>query len=176
MAVTWRPANTVAPRPRRPPNSFDFAGSIDAYDPATNQWTTQYPGLPTPRSGLGVGVVNDVLYAVGGSSVNGYESTVEAYDPASHTWTTKGADAHGPLVARGGVVNGRLYAVDGWNGERTLPTVEMYDPGSDTWSTKAPLPTPRATLAAGMVNGTLYLVGGEDRPDNMVGTVEAYVP
>ena len=73
-------------------------------------------------------------------------------------------------------MNGRLYAVDGWNGERTLPTVEMYDPGSDTWSTKAPLPTPRATLAAGMVNGTLYLVGGEDRPDNMVGTVEAYVP
>jgi hypothetical protein len=89
IAVTWCPANTVAPGPRRPPNSFDFAGSIDAYDPATNQWTTQYPGLPTPRSGLGVGVVNDVLYAVGGSSVNGYESTVEAYDPASHTWTTK---------------------------------------------------------------------------------------
>jgi N-acetylneuraminic acid mutarotase len=102
--------------------------------------------------------------------------TVEAYDPATDTWTTVAPMPTGRSWLVAGVVNGLLYAVDGWDGDRTLPTVEMYDPGGDTWSTKAPLPTARATLAAGMVNGTLYLVGGEDRPDNMVGTVEAYVP
>ncbi len=44
--------------------------------------------MPTERARLGIGVVNGILYAVGGSS-GGAVNTVEAYDPATDRWTTK---------------------------------------------------------------------------------------
>jgi len=54
-------------------------------------WIAKAP-IPTPRVGLDVGVVNGVLYAVGGEivhvGVGGYTeflSTVEAYDPSTNS-------------------------------------------------------------------------------------------
>lgn len=142
-------------------------------------WTTKAP-MPTARFDLGVGVINGILYAVGGRTLSPreYLSTVEAYDPASNTWTVK---APMPTARDGfavGEVNGILYAVGGsaptpvgW-----LSTVETYDPISNTWTTKAPLLTPRAGLGVGVVNGILYAVGGSSPGTGPVGTVEAYNP
>jgi N-acetylneuraminic acid mutarotase len=53
--------------------------TVEAYDPATNTWTTKAP-MPTPRAFLAAGVVNGVLYAVGGINGN-YLNTVEAFNP-----------------------------------------------------------------------------------------------
>ncbi|MGB9853462.1 MAG: kelch repeat-containing protein [Candidatus Bathyarchaeales archaeon] len=43
--------------------------------------------MPTPRSWVGVAIVNGKIYAIGGS----YDShgEVEEYDPATNTWTKK---------------------------------------------------------------------------------------
>lgn|SRR5437667_9891332 len=53
-------------------------------------WTTKAP-LATPRHHLAVGVVNGVLYAVGG--YGGYYgpplNVVEAYNPVANAWATK---------------------------------------------------------------------------------------
>jgi hypothetical protein len=127
-------------------------------------WTTKAP-MPTPRANLAVGVVNGVLYAVGGSDDNGFLSTVEAYDPVTNTWMTKAAL---PTPREGlsvGVANGVLYAVGGLNGDPNSPgghlsTVEAYDPVTNTWTTKAPMPTARSFLAIGVVGGALYATGG----------------
>ncbi len=125
-------------------------------------WSPRAP-MPTPRSRLGVGVVNGVLYAVGGD----YIGTVEAYDPVTNSWTTK-ARMPTPRPELGvGVVNGVLYAVGG----DLIGTVEAYDPVANSWSTKAPMPTPRWGFSVGVVSGVLYTVGGD-----AVGTVEAYDP
>jgi N-acetylneuraminic acid mutarotase len=55
------------------------------YDPETDSWTTGTQ-MPTGRYGLGVAVVDDRLYAIGGS---GYEAgrVNECYTPAEHTPT-----------------------------------------------------------------------------------------
>jgi hypothetical protein len=37
--------------------------------------------MPKPRIGIGVGVVNGVLYAVGGGNSQGAVATVEAFVP-----------------------------------------------------------------------------------------------
>jgi len=141
------------------------SNTVEAYDPVTNTWTT-LAALPGGRGRLGVGVIEGILYAVGGSHVlpasdHFYLDSVEAFDPSANTWTTRKP----MLTARDGlavgVVNGILYAVGGYNNQyRYIPTVEAYDPSTNTWSTRAPLPTSRAELAAGVVNGPLYAVGG----------------
>jgi N-acetylneuraminic acid mutarotase len=42
----------------------------EAYDPATDSWTTLAP-LPTPRHGFGAGVFDGSLYTPGGAPTNG---------------------------------------------------------------------------------------------------------
>jgi N-acetylneuraminic acid mutarotase len=152
-------------------------GTVEAYDPATNTWTAK-AAMPTVRFTLAVGVVNGVLYAVGGQSGPGYVTTVEAYDPTTDTWTTKAPMStarFGPAV---GVVNGVLYAVGGQSGSSAyLATVEAYDPPTNTWTAKAAMPTARSHLAVCVVNGVLYALGGGNTgPPYVLPTVEAYDP
>ena len=139
-------------------------------------WTTS-TSMPTARDYLAAGVVNGILYAVGGSwssgSLTGFAS--EAYDPVTNTWTTKAAmpTARGGLAA--GVVNGILYAVGGGDGAGASNTVEAYDPVTNTWTTKPAMPTARYAPAVGVVNGILYAVGGGDA-GSALAVVEAYTP
>src|SRR6266576_1225796 len=98
---------SVAP-PRRP-------AQFSVTD-APGSWTTKASML-TPRSSLSSGVVNGILYAVGGIAAStAIVATNEAYDPATDTWTTK---APMPTARAGlavGVVNGIVYAIGGENG------------------------------------------------------------
>src|SRR5205809_32964 len=63
-------------------------------------WIAKAP-MPTPRTGLAVGVVNGILYAVGGFREDSkpFTDTMDAYDPVRNMWTAKG-----PMTAipRGG--------------------------------------------------------------------------
>lgn len=53
-----------------------------AYDPENNVWTIGTP-MPTARYGLGLAVVNDALYAIGGLESNGNTTgKMEEYTPA----------------------------------------------------------------------------------------------
>lgn len=136
-------------------------GTVEVYDPATDTWSTKAP-MPTPRAGHGVGVVNGIIYAVGGVASGGiFVATVEAYDPASDTWTTKAPLPTARVDLAVGVVGGKLYALGGWDaGGVVLATVDAYDPTTDTWSTVASMPTARRSLGVGVVDRTLYAVGG----------------
>jgi Kelch motif/Galactose oxidase, central domain len=128
----------------------------------SNCWLAGFPVMPTSRELLGAGVVNGVLYAIGGMDAFGQIlTTVEAYDPATNGWTPK-ASLPSPRRRFGvGVVNGLLYVVGGepTNGIMTS-AVDAYDPTANTWTSKASLPTGRSGLAVGVVNGLLYAVGG----------------
>ena len=162
--------------PSASPHSAE--ATLEAYDPGTNKWTTKAP-MPTRRAGAQVGVVNGLLYAVGGTPAGQVDplpaGTVEAYDPVTNTWTTRQSIPAPPFGAGVGVVNGILYAVGGVapssSGFTVTGTLQAYDPIADTWTTKAPMPTPRLGFAVGVVNGILYAVGGD-----AAGTVEAYDP
>src|SRR3989442_597350 len=140
--------------------------------PVCDCWTTK-ASMPTARNALAVGVIDGVLYAVGGIGTGGAVATVEAYDPASNTWTTKAPLPTARHRLAVGVVNGILYAVGGsgnlGNPPAVLATVEEYDPATNSWTTRASMPTARFDLAVGVVNGILYAVGG-------VGSVIPAVP
>ena len=66
--------------------SHGSLSKVNAYDPMTDTWSTKAP-MPTQRSWLGAGVVNGILYAVGGSWPLIF-GLVEAYNPKTNTWAT----------------------------------------------------------------------------------------
>ena len=85
--------------------------------------------MPTPRTEFAIGVVNGILYAVGGDSAG----SVVAYDPAANSWTTKAPMPTPRGALSVGVVNGILYAVGGFNGgafwEPSPRTIRPPTPG-----------------------------------------------
>lgn len=56
------------------------------YDPKTDVWTA-VASMSISRDAVGVCLLGDKLYAVGGYDGQTYLNTVEAYDPQTNEWT-----------------------------------------------------------------------------------------
>ncbi|XP_024873439.1 kelch-like protein 5 [Temnothorax curvispinosus] len=109
------------------------------------------------RDGVGVGVVNGCLYALGGNDSSASNPNfsrfdcVERYDPKTDTWTMV-APMSVPRSEVGVCVLGdRLMAVGGYDGQQCLTLVEAYDPHLNEWEPVAPLKTGRAGLCVAVV-------------------------
>ncbi|XP_047210357.1 kelch-like protein 4 isoform X2 [Girardinichthys multiradiatus] len=59
---------------------------VERYDPKTDTWTT-VSSLSIPRDAVGVCLLGDRLYAVGGYDGQSYLKTVESYDAQNNEWT-----------------------------------------------------------------------------------------
>jgi N-acetylneuraminic acid mutarotase len=57
-----------------------YSNSVEVYNEENTSWSTG-ASMPTARAYLGVVVVNDILYAIGGFDGQNWLSTVEAYTP-----------------------------------------------------------------------------------------------
>ena len=87
---------------------------VEAYDPATNAWTT-LPPMPTARGGMAAGVLEGRIHTAGGENlvaISTYREH-EVFDLATQTWS-RGPDLptkrHGLASA---VVDGRWYVIGG---------------------------------------------------------------
>ncbi|XP_028834088.1 kelch-like protein 5 isoform X2 [Denticeps clupeoides] len=58
---------------------------VERYDPKTDAWTAVAP-MSISRDAVGVCLLGDRLYAVGGYDGQVYLNTVEAYDPQTNEW------------------------------------------------------------------------------------------
>jgi N-acetylneuraminic acid mutarotase len=157
-------------------------GTVQAYDPAKDKWSTKLSSLNMPRIQVGLGAdnVNHLLYAVGGSSSPPDDfvlHTVEVYDPGTGTWeykqdlnTPRGA----PAVA---AVNGKIYAIGGQTqNQGVIDSVEEFDPSTNEWTTKpSVMPHPRLNSTAAVVDGKIYVLGGEF-DGIIISTVDVYDP
>ena len=136
-------------------------------------WTSKAP-MPTPRGKLAVGVVDGILYAVGGVDPGiadiGY-STVEAYNRTTNSWTIKSPLPIPCWDGAASAIGNILYFV-GCGG------TFAYDPKTDTWAPKAPMPTPRGEMLVAVAGGILYAIGGEKIAyfNETYDVVEAYDP
>jgi N-acetylneuraminic acid mutarotase len=139
--------------------------NIDTVRAAAAPWAIMEP-MPTARTGLGVAVVNEKIYAIGGYG-DGYLNVNEEYDPATNTWTTR-EPMPTPRASFGiAVVENKIYVIGGITGFNstteeviTCSFNQVYDPLTDSWETKESMPTNRSQLDANVVDGKIYLIGG----------------
>jgi N-acetylneuraminic acid mutarotase len=114
--------------------------TVEAYNPTTNAWTTKAP-MPTPRALGSVGVVDGILYAVGGA-IPHIANTVAAYNPTRNAWTVRPPIPIARWHHAVGVVNGTMYVVGGISlsksrthpetGHRSLRGISWRSNRSDT--------------------------------------------
>ena len=155
--------------------------AVRAYDPATDTWAVR-ASVPTRRDFMGVGVVNGLLYVVGGVETNPpphrMSGAMNAYDPSTNAWTVRAPMPTRRSFVGVGTVNGILYAVGGLDDIGTpLATVEAYDPTTDSWSARAPVPvTSMDGPEIGVVDGILYAVNSRYTDFLPSTTIEAYDP
>ncbi len=138
-------------------------------------WTTKAP-MPTARGHVASGVINNILYVVGGA-VPGIVGTNEAYDQSTNTWQSKASmpTARALQGTNGAVVNGLLYVIGGNASGSCTSANEAYDPATNSWASLAPMPTARCHLAVAALNGLIYAMGGTVGL-GAFSTVEVYNP
>ncbi len=142
---------------------------VDVYNPATDTWAKGPPKMPTAREYLHVAVVNNRIYAIGGSGWPpvgppiGWDpllTVIEEYDPARRHWRQK----NGMLDIRRAfstvVVKEDIYLIGGLAHGRFLATVAVYSPQKEAWDDIPALPMPLSPSGAAMVNGKIYVFGG----------------
>src|SRR5690606_37232577 len=83
---------------------------------------------PTARYSLAAGVVDGILYAVGGIAGSAPTAVNEAYNPSTNTWASQAAMPTARYSLAAGVVGSTLYAVGGYTGSEPTAVNEAYTP------------------------------------------------
>jgi N-acetylneuraminic acid mutarotase len=156
----------------------NFLSSVEVYNPGKNTWSAK-ASMPTARSGLAVGVVNGILYAIGGQNAGGTLATNEAYNPARNTWIAEPpmlTPSYGlaALSVNNGY-QGQLWAFGGNDDNgRFFSAVEVYHPAFISWIIRPSMPTARTGLAVSVNNSrdAFYAIGGSNGVD--LNTVESF--
>jgi N-acetylneuraminic acid mutarotase len=151
-------------------------GTVEAYDPITNTWTTKSE-MPTARQAPAASVVNGKIYVIGGgespsaTNYNGAEvfNTVEEYDPVTDTWSAKSPMSTARWSHSASVINDKIYIIGGAEADCypfdigcAITSIETYDPAKDTWSVvNGATPRPMMNHSAVVLDEKIYIIGGE---------------
>jgi N-acetylneuraminic acid mutarotase len=146
-------------------------GKVEAYNVATNTWTTRAQ-LPRPLYWTnGVGVINGKLYISGGvSSFKNYRSELFVYDPATNTWTQKRDMPTQGFRGVTGVINNKLYVWTICDQEDCFDFIPhgafyRYDPATDQWAVLPSSPHYHGWGIGGVIGGKFYVAGGSNQLD-----------
>ena len=168
-----------------------FPVEVEAYDPATDTWTRKR-GMPVSRLYFGLGVVDEKVYIIGGTT--GWRDDdeeridrVDIYNSGTNMWVKgppKMPTRREPSGA--GVVGNRIYVIGGTGWPRVdntpgpyLTVIEEYDPISRQWQKKSDMLHSRGSCATVVVRDEVYLIGGftwEAGGFKQLATVDVYNP
>ena len=141
-----------------------LTGTIFGAD-AQDSWINQSP-MHEARSGLGVAVVDDKIYAIGGASGSGFCTFTEQYDPSTGTWTFKSPMPTARSDFAIASFQNEIYCIGGYqsylSNQEATGVNEVYNPATDSWETKAPMPTPELNVRANVADGKIYVIGGNN--------------
>ncbi|TGZ75611.1 hypothetical protein CRM22_000255 [Opisthorchis felineus] len=137
--------------------------------------------MATHRHGLGVAVLEGVVYAVGGHDGWSYLNTVERWNGRAKSWSSVTPMAVQRSTVGVAALDGLLYAVGGRDGSACLRTVERFNPHTQHWCFIAPMLHRRGGVGVAAAGGRLYAVGGHNAPPSQphavrTASVEMYDP
>ena len=136
--------------------ALEISLNFQVYDPIVGRWRDA-EAMSMLRSRVGVAVMRNRLYAIGGYNGTDRLNTVEVFDAETKQWSKvasmncKRRWATSELVicegffmiwssnsAVGAVsVGDKLFVCGGFDGVSSLETVEQYDPDCDRWTMAA---------------------------------------
>uniref|UniRef100_A0A8C7HEM5 Kelch-like ECH-associated protein 1b n=1 Tax=Oncorhynchus kisutch TaxID=8019 RepID=A0A8C7HEM5_ONCKI len=169
----------VGGRNNAPDGNMD-SNTLDCYNPMNNCWLPCAP-MSVPRNRIGVGVIDGMIYAVGGSHGcihhNSVErNMVETLLPCLHKSNVFKSILNALSWVKGVCALGnRIYVMGGYDGTNQLNTVERYDVETDTWSFAASMRHRRSALGVTAHHGKIYVLGGYDG-NTFLDSVECYDP
>ena len=149
--------------------------SVEGFNPSQNTWKMLTP-MESCRRGVGVAVLDGMLYAVGGSDSIHALRLVERYDLRKNCWTRL-AEMNQERSSVAAIAHGSfLYAIGGYDGIMScLSSVERYDPNLNTWTYVADMTMPRSMHAVDVYKDKLYVIGGYDGATDL-SSCEVYDP
>jgi N-acetylneuraminic acid mutarotase len=150
--------------------------SVNAYDPASDTWTTKQPLARTRTEGT-ASMVDGMMYVIGGwnwddiatqgdgSPAPYKRKPMEAYDPATDTWVDKEGMPFARRSLASAALDGKVYVVGGQGGNDALGPPDLFavfDPAADAWGSGNALGTGNlwTGLGAGVLGGKIYALGG----------------
>lgn len=163
-AIVYRPAlsQIATLSVTAPPAST----SVPTIEPDGGSWATK-ASMPTARWGLGAAVVDDKIYAIGGSTLQGSRPSAggvvgknEQYDPTTNKWSSKASMPTPRSNFAIAVYENKIYCIGGTTNGGYTAVNEVYDPLTNTWETKTSMLTTRGSLQANVVDNKIYLIGG----------------
>ncbi|KAG5278834.1 hypothetical protein AALO_G00103240 [Alosa alosa] len=183
LRVSWRARRNALGRGRHRPGMIAPWGgshgcihhnSVERYDPERDTWHLVAP-MQTRRIGVGVAVINRLLYAVGGFDGTHRLSSSECYNPEKDEWKTMA-----PMnTVRSGAgvcaMGSHIYVMGGYDGTNQLNTVERYEVETDAWSFVSSMRHRRSALGVTTHLGRIYVLGGYDG-NTFLDSVECYDP
>ena len=123
-----------------------YLNSVECYDPKLDQWSSKVAPAGSCRTSVGVAVLGECVYAVGGQDGLACLSLVERYvhshiscslphsyiplryNPATNKWQQVCSMTKPRLGVGVAALGGYLYAVGGSDGESPLSSVERSAP------------------------------------------------
>lgn len=147
--------------------TYTFTSSTlnEAYDPATNSWTSKRP-LPNGASSYASAVVGNRIYIMGGVSNTAVGTLNQVYNSETDTWSEGGLLPASTSYATAAVTTGvdapkRIYVFGKDNGALgPLKAIRIYNPENDSWTFGSKIPTERQFFGVAALNDTFYVIGG----------------
>ncbi|KAM3866016.1 actin-binding protein IPP [Diretmus argenteus] len=148
---------------------------VERFDSFNQYWTT-VSSLHQARSGLGVTVLEGMIYVVGGEKDSMIFDCTERFDPVTKQWAAV-ASLNFPRCGVGVCpCHGALYALGGWIGSEIGKTMERYDPEENKWEVIGNMAVPRYYFGCCELQGFIYVIGGISDEGMELRSAEVYDP
>ncbi|CAF1684697.1 unnamed protein product, partial [Adineta ricciae] len=148
------------------------------YDRKLDGWH-QLSDMLTPRSELGLVLIDGYIYACGGSNGDVRLNTIERYSIAENKWTSIGTMQVGMTSPACCTLDGYLYIIGGAVLEEgdAVDLVMKFDPRTFEWSNDvSPMRIARSGAAVVVVRRKIYVCGGLQSNTENTNLAEVYDP
>ncbi|XP_055497678.1 actin-binding protein IPP [Leucoraja erinacea] len=148
---------------------------VERFDSFSQYWTT-VSSLHQARSGLGVAVLEGMIYVIGGESDSMIFDCAERYDPVTKQWAAV-ASMNSPRCGLAVCAcHAAIYALGGWVGADIGKTMERFDPLDNKWEVVGDMIVPRYFFGCCEMQGLIYIVGGLSDSGSELCSAEMFDP
>lgn len=135
---------------------------VEIYDPSTNSWDTQVPGLNTARENATAQVWNGMIYVFGGRNDHQLISSIERFDSTLNSWENISTIPTPRYGIASILVDSSIWIIGGTdiNG-MSYNSIEIFHPQNNNWSIlPASMNIARGDPMAVRINDNIYVFGG----------------